>query len=379
MKKFLSVLLVCFLLLTTAACGKDASKEGQVSKGDLSDITIGIVSYGTSETIEPFYKKVSEATGIKFKYVLGDSYDETKNVTAVQNLISSGVDGIIMTMDSGMEAIMKEAESANVYVAGYLTGMQQSMDKIKDNKYFLGAVNDGIADGSVVGNKAAELVIQQNKKSVGVLSFPKIYFPAQVQADEAFRTKIEEFNKTADAKDKITVKDTVELSFQPLEDVYFKQNPDIDSIFNLAAGFVYPTMVSANVKNITLYTAGYTYDESYQNAFKEGIIGLQTVSNTESMIYPIALIANAVKGETFSDQPETAEAVDTSVVFLTNKDELKAFEENTMNATGDASRALLSEDDIRNLIKVSNPDATYENLVKTIQSWSIEDILAKSK
>ena len=381
MKKIFSILLVFCLMLITACSSNTNGGTESANKEDLSDITIGIVGYMNTgpdyEAIEAFYEKVSKATGIKFKYVIGDSFDESKNVTAVQNLISSGANGIIMTMDSGMQSIMQEAESANVYVAGYMTGMEQSMSKIKDNKYFLGTVNDGVADGSVIGNKAAELVIKNNNKNVGVITFPKIYFPNQEQADKAFRAKIDEYNKTAGTQDQITVNDTVELSFQPLEDNYFKENNNIDSIFSLAAGFVYPTMVSANVENITLYSTGYDNTESYMKAFEEGTLGLQSVSNIEAMIYPIALIANAIKNEQFADKPKASEAVDTSIVFLTNMEDEKAFEENTIFSSADGAKSLLSDDEIISLIKVTNADASYENLVKTIQSWSIEELKAK--
>src|SRR5688500_11535872 len=100
MKKFFSILLVLCLMIITACSNNTKGGTESSNKEDLSDITIGIVGYNTTgpafEATEAFYEKVSKATGIKFKYVIGDSFDESKNVTAVQNLISSGANGIIM-------------------------------------------------------------------------------------------------------------------------------------------------------------------------------------------------------------------------------------------------------------------------------------------
>lgn len=380
MKKIISILLVVCVVLTTTVFS--ASAMTKTNNGELSNITIGIVGYLDSGTAynayKAFYNEVSKATGIKFKYVKGNSYDESANVTAVQNLISSGVNGIIMCMDSAMPSIVNEAQSAGVYVAGFLTGFDKSINTIKNNKYFLGTVRDGYADGSILGNKIADLVIKNKNKNVGVITFPKIYFPVHGQADKAFRAKITQYNDKSAAKDKITMYDTEELSFKPLDPTYFKKYPKLDAIVGLSSGFVYPTMVSANVKNVTLYSNGYDNTASFKNAFKKGIVRMQTCSNVEAMIYPISLIVNAIKGIQFADKP-TSEAVDTNTVFITNPYDENIFENEAIYYTGNAKHSLLSEDDIRSLIKATNPNATYKNLVKTIQSWTIEDLTAKSK
>lgn len=46
------------------------------------------------------------------------TYDEATNLTEIQNLISSGCNGIILTADMGTAAILEECASAGVYVAG---------------------------------------------------------------------------------------------------------------------------------------------------------------------------------------------------------------------------------------------------------------------
>lgn len=385
MKRFISILIMFCMVFSLAACSKSTKENiastGEASKVNLSDVTIGIVGYTDSGTAYnaqvAFYNEITKATGIKFKFVKGNSFDEAANVTAVQNLISSGCNGIIMTMDSGMASIMKEAESAKVYVAGYLNSMDQSLNKIKDNKYFLGTVSDGYLNGDKIGKKIAELVIKNNKKNVGVVTYPHNYFPTHAQADKAFRAAIDEYNKTA--SDKVTVYDSEQLSFKPLDPTYFKKYPKLDAMLGMALTFIYPTVVSANIQNVTLYSSGYDSSESYMKAFNSGTIGMMTCSNTEAMIYPVALIANAVKGTQFTDKPAAAEAVETNTVFLTNAEDLKAFQSNTIFSSADAKNSLLTEEKIRSLIKATNKDATYKDLVKAIQNWSIEDIKAKSK
>ncbi len=378
MKKLFIALIMFGLVLSTAGI---SSSNIYAAEGKLSDLTIGIVGYDDSgtafEAIRATYNQISRATGINFKFVKGSNYDEAANVTAVQNLIAAGANGIIMTMDSGMQSILREAKFANVYVAGFLNSMGQSHDKIKDNEHYLGTVSDGYLDGAKIGEKAAELVIENNQKNIGLITFPHIYFPSHAEADKAFRTAIDEYNKSSDDKDKITVQDSIQLSFEPLDPTYFNKYPDLDAIFGMALTFVYPTMVSSNVNDVTLYATGFDTSESYMEGFKKGTIGMETCSNPEALIYPVALIANAVEGTRFADKPAVAEAVYTNTVFLTNEKELNAFKENAIFYTADTSHSLLTDEDIRNLIKAFNEDATYENLVNTIQNWSIENIMAK--
>lgn len=384
MRKIISILTVFLLVFGLTACGtKTSTNEGNNEKKDLSDVTIGIVGYSDSGTaydsIVAVYNQISEATGIKFKYVKGSSFDESVNVTAVQNLISSGCNGIIMTMDSGMASVMKEANAAGVYVAGFLNSMDQSFEKIKDDKYFLGTVSDGYLDGSKIGQKAAELVIRDKKRNVGVITYPHNYFPTHAQADKAFRAAIEEYNNKATETDKINLYESVQLSFKALEPTYFQKNSEIDGIFGMGLTFIYPTMVNSNIENVTLYSTGYDTAESYVKGFESGVIGMETCSNTEALVYPVSLIANAVKGKQFSDKPASAEAVETNTVFLTSEDELNAFQTNAIYHSGDVSHSLLKDEDIKNLMTAINENASYKDLVKTIQSWSIEDIQAKSK
>jgi len=387
MKKILALFMSIMMVFSLAGCGsKETKKEGKTetedttgaaSEFDFTDVKIGVLGYMQSgETLDAmtaYLDALSEEVGFTYEYVAGSSYDEQTNITAVQNLIASGVDGIILAMDSGTSSIIKECESAGVYLAGFVTDFDRSFDSIKANPYFLGNVCDGKYNQSEIGGRAAELLISDGNKKAGIVTFPLNYFPHKKEAIDEFANKIEEYNKTA--AETIEIYDTQELSFTQLEDTYFKTYPEIDSIFGLASGYIYSTMVSAGKTDVDLYYTGYKKDDIA--AFEKGDIRMMTLSNIEALSYPLAMILNQVSDMPYADKPQEAERVDTSIVFVTNNDELKALQEKCLYYTTDMEQSFISAEGFKQYLTAFNPDAKYAELKEVLMHMSMEDIMAK--
>ena len=366
------------LVLTLCLCVGFAAIAG--AQGELSGLKIGVLHYKeTGEDVEAllaFLDALKAETGLDYTFVCGSSYDEQTNLTQAQNLISSGCNGIVMCMDSAMTSVMEECELAEVYVAGYLCDFETSFDAIKDNPYFLGTICDGEYNNASIGAQAAELALEDGVKNIGIVTFPLRYYPHKAEAIAEFQARIDEYNATAADADKITVFETQELSFEPLDPTYFATYPQVDAIFALASSFVYPVMVSENRTDVKLYSTGFESEESIQDATRQGIMRMQTFANTEAVVYPISLLVNAIQGNTYPDQPAT-ERVDTSVVFVTNAEEMDAVLTKSFYLTADMEDFFYTMDEIRNMIISINPDATYATLTAKLHSMDMEAILAK--
>ncbi len=372
MKKILSVLLMLALVLalTPAAMADDA----------LSGIKIGILGYQQSgepvDAINSFMSSLREATGIDFIYVCGSSYDEQTNLTHVQNMLSSGCNGIILCMDTAMEAIIEECEMAEAYVGGFLCDMEKSMEMLQSHANFVGTVCDGPYDNAIYGEHMAELVIKDGFKNVGLLSSPFRYYPHKKEAVDAFQKRIEEYNATTE--DKITVADMEELSFSALDATYFSNHPDIDCIVSFAAGtFVYPTMISEGRTDLRMYAVGFESEEAFLDNMRKGVCGLQTYGNTEAVIYPLVMLINAIQGNRYADQPAVAERQSASVVLVSTDEEIDAVMTKSFYLNPVFENSFLSIDQIKSLILSYNADATYAELVAPLTKMGIEDILAK--
>lgn len=374
MKKVVSILFVLVLVLSLL--------PGALAENELKGIKIGIIGYQESgepvTAINNFMTELNKATGLEYIYVCGSSYDEQTNLTHAQNLISSGCNGIIMCMDSAMPAIMEECQMAEVYVGGFLCDMDRSLETLAQSPYFVGTVCDGAYNNACYGHRAAELVIADGKKNIGLLTSSYRYYPHKKEAVEAFQQDIEAYNATASDADKITVAEVEEIAFKPLDATYFANHPDMDAIVSFAAGtFIYPTMVAENRLDLKLYTVGFESEDSFLDNMRSGVCGMQTYGNTEAVVYPLALMINAIQGNRYADQPEKAERQDSSVVFVTTGEEIDAVMAKSFYLNPVIENSFLSVDDVKNMILSYNPDATYAELTGFLTHMGIEDIMAK--
>ncbi len=379
MKKIFKKIL---LFVTTAALclGLGASLAGCNSDGDKIKIGVGLYQdSGPAVTAtKTFLAGVADELNCEFTYVTLSQTDEAANKTAVQNMISQGCNGLILTMDLGISSILTECKKAGVYVAGYLSDYESTLDSIKDNENFVGTVVDGAYRGTAWGEHIAQRVIDEGYTNIGMIKFPAYAFPHQNEMDAAFRAKIAEYNETAATEDKITVQaTTTELAFSPLEASYFSSNPDLDAIFAMCAGvdFVYPTMVSAGKTNIKLYTAGFTNSETTLADFGEGKCIQELVfSNVEAVAYPLVMLVNKITGNEFSDNPAQAERVDSSQIIIENTEDLNLVKTKSLYWTNKMEDSFLSAADVKALLAENG--GTYAKLVEAVQSMAIDDLAA---
>lgn len=351
--------------------------------------TIGVCFYQDTgkapNATKAFLESLADTLNVEFKYGTFTQTDEAANLTKVQELIASGVDGIIGTMDLGTQSILSECEAAGIYYAGYLcdfdTSYTTAYDDVFGNSNFLGTVVDGHAPDDVnIGDQFFDSLIEYNERNadaplthVSMAVFPVWAFPAQTTAAEQFVADVEEYNKTAETP--ITVDPLDEevdvLNFAPLDSTYFSKHPDTQAIMSFAAGtsFVYPTMVSAGVdSDIKLFTTG--ADGGEETNF--GSAGTQTYqqiafTGAESIVYPLVLMLNKINDTEFADMPEKAERISTEL-YIVNSDEDMELYVNSLYNTADAANAAYTPEDVLNMTAFGNPDATYAGLVEAVQT-----------
>ena len=350
--------------------------------------TIGVCFYQDTgkavDATKAFLESLSDTLNVEFKYGTFTQTDEAANLTKVQELIASGVDGIIGTMDLGTQSILSECEAAGVYYGGYLcdfdTSYTNAYDDVFGNPNFVGTVTDGHnPDDVCVGTQFLDSLIEYNESHadaplthVSMAIFPSWAFPAQATAADQFVATVDEYNKTAETP--ITVDPLDEevdvLNFAPLDSTYFSKHPDTQAIMSFAAGtsFVYPTMVSAGVdSDIKLFTTGYEGGE--ESNF--GSAGNQTyqqviVTGVETIVYPLVLLLNKINETEFVDMPEKAERISTEQYIVNSDEDMELFV-NSLYTTADVSAAAYTPEDVLNMTAFGNPDATYADLVSAVQ------------
>ncbi len=388
LKKLVAVLLVAVMAVNLVACGGGNGNGGQ-GEGPKA-AKIGVALYQDSgaavTAVKAFLENLSETLNVTYAYTVLSQNDQTINVTKIQELIAAGCDGIICTMDSSTEQVLKECQDANVYLAGYLCDYDDSFrnnyDAVYKNPYFLGTVADGpCGDDQRRGYDFFDSLMEYNEAHpddpvthVACTIFPAFAFPAQQLYVEQFTEKINEYNQTATTPIEVDAfnEETDVLMFQPMDSTYFSKHPGIDGIMSFCSGsFVYPTVVSTG-QDVKIFASGYS-DGDNEAFGSKGPFQQEMVCAVESIVYPLVLLLNKINGTDFSDMPAEAERRSCSTLIINSDEDLAKFE-GSIYLTGNPEDAFFTPEDVLNLTAFGNPEATYAGLVETLNHMTIEDI-----
>ena len=260
-KKVSAVVLAGAMAVSMVGCGGGNATQGGSAPADSNTAsnssadtgsapavegkkcTIGVAFYTDTgfavDSTKAYLESLSDTLNVKFTYTVLTQTDEAANLTKIQELISSNVDGIICTMDLGMPSIIQECEAAGVYLGGYLcdydTSYNTSYDQVFKSEYFVGTATDGQnPDDVTIGNTMLDSLVEYNERNadapithVSMAIFPVWAFPAQSTGAEQFVAAVEEYNKTAETQ--ITVDPLDEesdvLAFAPIDTTYFQSMP----------------------------------------------------------------------------------------------------------------------------------------------------------
>ncbi len=373
----------------------DSQEAGSAPTVEGKDCTIGVALYAdtglAADSTKAYLESLSDTLNVKFTYTVLTQTDEAANLTKIQELISSNVDGIICTMDLGTPSIIQECEAAGVYLGGYLcdydTSFNTAYDQVFKSEYFVGTAVDGQSpDDVTIGTTMFDSLIEYNERNadapithVSMAIFPVWAFPTQQVGAEQFVAAVEAYNETAETP--ITVDPLNEesdvLAFSPMDTTYFAKHADSQAIISFAAGnaFVYPTMVQAGVdSSLKLFTTGFDGGEDVNfGTSGNGTFQQVMVTAPESITYPLVLLLNKINGASFPDQPAEAERV-SSAQYLVNSDEDMAIFQKSCFFTKDAANAMYTPQDVLNMTAYGNPNATYADLKGILSTMTIDSI-----
>ncbi len=359
---------------TTAPTTAETELQPQTELGSFKIGVMGYIETGAGlDNWNAFTDALGEKLNIEFVYVVGSTYDEAANVTKAQELISAGCDGIITWMDSANPAILEECEKAGVLFGAVKTAMNTSFDAVKDSESFVGCVNDGTTDPTVLANQMWSQILDLGVTEVGIAIFPAFAYPTQQQIADEIIALADAYNSSA--AEAVNVYEPAVLMFEMLPETYFADNPDVQLICGLAASFVYPTMISANRSDVVLLSTG--YEPEYEEPMRDGVIQLQSFTLSETAMYTIALMVDRLNNLAYPDMPETQSLVNVTPVMVTTGDDLDILFDKTLVADSDPAKIFPSLESLLMLTQCYNPDATYADLVSAVQSMSFEDIKAK--
>jgi len=181
----------------TTVAGLASCKGGNTTE-EKPHITVGVIQdYGNNfVAMQNWLNEAQSVLNFTWDYVLMDSRNDANNLTALQNKLNAGTQGIISMVDmqkNNLSALLKNIEANDAYYAGYLQDMTNAGDLL-DNERILGSVTDG-ESGPARGEALFNQLVKTNYRKVVFTQFPSAYFPAVVGSVDKFKELATTYNQ----------------------------------------------------------------------------------------------------------------------------------------------------------------------------------------
>ena len=395
-------------LCTTLACATVAGLGVGLTACQPSDSETVRIVVGVQQTTGNNYNSMCNLLDA-LKDELNFEYTTTlvdRNADAAlstyQNQLLGGAQGIITMVDvdaATTRKIIEDCEANNAYYAGYMTdfantfantdsAQAENVEYILNSDAMLGAVTDGdiVRDGGTRGEFLFDAVVKTDARVVTLCRAPLYAYPVAATAIDRFKELVEEYN--AANEDDFTIVESVGAADDGALEVGFSmQNvPDatvqdwkekgVEAVIAVnSLGKKLLTNVQTSAPEIGIYQIG--WDDNIISAFPQYI---KTLCQTpaETIIYPLIRVLNAVRGNSYTDEPADVEdtLISGQYIYITSKEELEKGRSSCMNfAEGNpVSASLISVEEIKSLL-AGEEGASFKKLVDTISSWTSENVL----
>lgn len=371
MKKALTVLLVVAMLAT---CSTAAFAEESVDNG--GEKTIGVIFYSKTDAlgsvVYALVNEAAEAWGLNIKWEIGGLDNDTQ-LNSVQNLISGGVDGIVIIplADTVTQKTSEMCEKAGVYFSLCFRDIidAEIREQVLANPYFVGMTfeADEAASKEMV-RIAAELGC--TKAGVGYNS-PTVPYEKMVTA--GFNAGMEEYGIEKVAEYTISDTGDANVTVSNIEN-FLSAYPDMDLVLGAAGsqGMAEATIQLLANTNVKLATRDFF--TGMEDAFNAGTLAVACGGMAPDALYSLAMCYNAVAGTPISD---TYMSCLQNYIFLTSAEECQAYD---TYFGSDLSRIgeVYTEEYLNSLLKSNNPDLTVETLQAMMDEYSMDWVMAQA-
>lgn len=370
MKKIVALLFVCiFALATFAGCATSGSSPSE------EDITIGVIFYSNDDAlgsaVYATLNHAADALGIELNWKIGDM-DATSQITAAENLISAGCDGILcMPMsESATSRIARLCNDNQVFYANcFRTITDESIKaEVEAYEYFVGCCYESEIDA------AAHLV--QLMADAGHQNCAVDYVPvggALALRNVGFDQGIETTGMNKLAEYMIADNPDLNATISTIQN-YINTYEELDVIFQGSAGMGQGEAIINTINSLApggeVQLATFDVFSGMKEAFEDGTLACAVGGISPDALFTFIMLYNAVNGTPLSDQPEY---LTQNYIFVTNAEEADSYEQYIDNP----NYMLYTAEDIRAMSKADNPDFSMDELRSIMEDYTLENIMAK--
>ena len=378
-KKLLSIFLcVAMTMVFAVGCGGGGSseeaapaEEGGESAG--ASYTIGYNNFGVGAYPLDLNEKETtyaiKTAGSEVK-VANDNFTVDNVITDIKNLVSSGVDGVVVwcaadTLYNSLNDLMAEAKMPFALGDKYPTS-EDTIEKFRENEFFAGAVS---TDDTITGGKMAQQAWDDGHKTALIV--------AAAQGDTNHDARVKGFTeKFEELGGKVL--GTVRCA-DPSEAVQksgdlLAAHKDADCLYGSGGDYSIGALSAMESAGVTMPVYGTDVDPNVIQGIKDGKISAATgAAGTYCGTFAALLLVNYLDGHPILNEDGKAPSTKGVNTIMITKDNVEDFEEYWIN------NEIFSEEELQSLLYRYNPDVTWADYEKMINDYNFENRMAAKK
>jgi len=370
MKKLISLTLALVMLLSLCV-GCTSEKEPE-SDGKYS---IGVILYGKEDTlggrIYSLLNDAAEALECEITFALGD-FDTTAQITAAENLIAAGVDGIIClplaeTTSQKLSQVCKENE---IYFGLLLRTMTDTAinEEVRSNPYFVGNI---LGDDTGNAKELTRILIEE----YGCKNLCTYYAPegsSMALRNEGIREALKEYGGTQ-LSEATTPSDSNMAPVAGVMQNFVNTNANFQGIVSAAGSSGIGETIGSTLQTMNVEGAKYACFDTFDgmiDAFNSGYLGAVCGGQAPACVYLFSMLYNAMDGHKLT---ETGEELLMTYMFIRSGEEAENFLAYIDNPEVD----IYTADELKNMTVRYNEKFDWDALKQVMTDYTYENIMAK--
>ena len=357
---------------------EDDSSNGS---GELKAFKLGMMDPGAwNATSGPLYAQMelaAETLNVELVYAGYDTNSAEGHIAAVQNLISSGVDAIILLNGPLIHGIIPQiaeiCDEAEVYWSLSWTKL------IEGNNDYNAAVNSDYFVSTTYENDVysanwcTSILGEKGVKNIAEIGFEAGNATGDMR-DQGIQEGLEEYDMILLGEERDITLTMSSDGGKTIMERFINSYPEMDGL--IIAGmsqFVLSGVVSAMEANGVedkISLSCIDFHEFQTDYLKSGILDGIIGGHVVGPFYSLILIANIMNGTPLT---EDKVIVEDKFIELSSHEDALIWDEygNTGN--------IYSSDEIEQMMVVNNPDYTIDDFMKMIEDYSLEDIVSRAE
>jgi ABC-type sugar transport system substrate-binding protein len=343
---------------------------GQAQETGLPRYKIGVVLYTLSNQWAKNIMRALDYLGEEFNcemfYVEASSPDVY--ISTFENLCASGVNGIL-TLHTGTmtQQLMSICEKNKVYlsISTNDVSVDQGFEEFSKSEYFCGYIYENDYE---IGYDIAKDMLAKGAKTFALHSLP---MGIAAQMDDRFNGA---YDAIIEGGGKVLGEGRSFAKGEAAQNL-LSQFPDVDAIFSTVAAVesvLQPVAVAGRTGDLLLNTfdaTDGTLEALQDNAIQYAVEGF----NVDSM-FAFVLLYNSLRGTPLKPADGSAPAMKMNYVVAKSAQE---YEDVTKYLFGDIPA--YTSDELKQYMKVFNPDATFEAAKAELESFTLESAKNRHK